>query len=86
MRQDRKRTVVNRAKKDELKTVLKLAKSKPTAENVSKAFSALDKAAKVGLIHKGKAARTKSRLPSAKATPQKSTKISPKKQNPKKSK
>lgn len=65
MRQDRQRTVVNRAKKDSLKKLLKLADTKPTAENVRAAFSALDKAAKVGLIPKGRADRKKSRLPQA---------------------
>lgn len=68
MRQDRKRTEVNRAKKDSLKKIVKLAEDKPTTENISKAFSALDKAAKVGLIPKGRADRKKSRLPTVTAT------------------
>lgn len=68
MRQDRKRTAVNRAKKDNLKKVIKLAETKPTAENVSLAFSALDKAAKSGLIPKGRADRKKSRLPQPKTS------------------
>ena len=63
MRQDHKRTLVNRTKKENLKKVVKLAETKPTTENVSKAFSALDKAVKVGLIPKGRADRKKSRLP-----------------------
>lgn len=62
MRQDHKRTVVNRAKKETLKKVLKLSEVQPTSENLGKAFSALDKAVKVGLIPKGRADRKKSRL------------------------
>lgn len=65
MRQDRKRTMVNRIKKDNLKKIVKLAETKPTVESLSKAFSALDKAVKVGLIPKGRADRKKSRLPKA---------------------
>ena len=63
MRQDRHRTEVNRAKKANLKKAIKLAETNPTAENVSKAYSALDKAAKINLIPKGRADRKKSRLP-----------------------
>lgn len=63
MRQDRSRTLVNRAKKEALKAILKVAETKPTAENVSSAFSALDKAVKTKLIPKGRADRKKSRLP-----------------------
>ena len=71
MRQDQKRTLINRAKKEDLKRAIKLAEIKPTSENVSKAFSALDKAVKVGLIPKGRANRKKSRLPKVSATARK---------------
>jgi len=71
MHQDQKRTVVNRVKKDTLKKIVKLAETKPTSENISKAFSALDKAAKVGLIPKGRADRKKSRLPKVASAPAK---------------
>lgn len=77
MRQDQKRTLVNRAKKDALKKIVKQAETTPTSENLSKAFSALDKAAKIGLIPKGRADRKKSRLPIAKASVSK-TKVSSK--------
>jgi small subunit ribosomal protein S20 len=75
MRQDKARTLVNRRKIDTLKKVLKQANAKPTSENLSKAFSSLDKAAKKGLIPKARANRKKSRLalknptPVSKATP-----------------
>lgn len=63
MHQDRKKTAVNRIKKDGLKKAIKLAETNPTPENLSHAFSALDKAAKIGLIPQGRADRKKSRLP-----------------------
>lgn len=62
MRQDKARSIVNREKIDALKKVLKLATTKPTSENLSKAFSSLDRAAKKGLIPKARANRKKSRL------------------------
>lgn len=62
MRQDQARAKTNRVKIDALKKSLKQANAKPTAENLSKAFSSLDKAAKKGLIPKGRADRRKSRL------------------------
>lgn len=71
MRQDHKKTLVNRTKKENLKKTLKLASVKPTTENVSKAFSALDKAVKIGLIPKGRADRKKSRLPKISSVSQK---------------
>ncbi len=84
MRQDQKRTLANRAQKENLKKAIKLAETKPTAENVSKAFSALDKAVKVHLIPKGRADRKKSRLPKVSATTQKTklTKTAPKTTKP----
>lgn len=62
MRQDKAREKVNRAKKVVLKKTLKLAQTEPNQKNLSAAFSALDKAAKVGLIPKGRADRKKARL------------------------
>lgn len=62
MRQDKARTLTNRVKIDELKKSIKKATTTPTSENLSKAFSSLDKAAKKGLIPKGRADRKKSRL------------------------
>ena len=62
MRQERKRTAANKLKKDNLKTLIKKVRVNKNAENLTAVFSALDKAAKVGLIHKNKSARLKSRL------------------------
>lgn len=62
MRQDKARTIRNRAKIDALKKSIKLATTNPSTENLSLAFSSLDKAAKKGLIPKARADRKKSRL------------------------
>lgn len=62
MRQDAARAKTNRVKIEALKKSLKQANADPTAENLSRAFSSLDKAAKKGLIPKGRADRRKSRL------------------------
>ncbi len=62
MRQDKARERQNRAKKDVLKKTLKLVQIEPNQKNLSSAFSALDRAAKTGLIPKGRADRKKSRL------------------------
>lgn len=62
MRQDQARAKTNRVKIEALKKSLKLANAIPNAENISKAFSSLDKAAKKNLIPKGRADRRKSRL------------------------
>jgi len=45
-----------------MKESVSAARKKPTPTNLKKAFSALDRAAKKKIIHKGKAARLKSRL------------------------
>lgn len=65
MRQDKARTLRNRAKIDVLKKALKSVVTKPSSENLSQAFSQLDKAAKKGLIPKARADRKKSRLAKA---------------------
>lgn len=62
MRQDRTRTLRNKRRETAVKTLIKDARKSPTAKNLSAAFSALDKAAKVNLIHKNKSARLKARL------------------------
>lgn len=66
LRQDVKREQENKRIKTMFKKLLKQAKAQPNAENFSKAYSALDKAAKEHVIHKNKAARLKSSI--AKAT------------------
>ena len=62
LRQDRARTKINAVKRSQLKTAIKETKGKKSAETLAKAFSALDKAVKRGLIHNNKAARQKSSL------------------------
>lgn len=62
MRKDKTRTARNRARENVLKKLIKTARRQSNLKNLSAAFSALDKAAKVNLIHKNKSARLKSRL------------------------
>lgn len=62
MRQDKARSLKNRVKINALKKALKQVTLKQNAENLSAAFSSLDRAAKKGLIPKGQADRKKSRL------------------------
>lgn len=65
-RQSLKRRALNRAKKSELKTMIKkvrTAKDKETArEAFNKVVSLLDKLATKGIIHKNKASNQKSKL------------------------
>lgn len=84
MRQERKRTAANKMKKANLRVLLKKARRDKTTENLTSIFSALDKAAKTGLIHKNKASRLKSRL--SKKTAQVNTKPAKKKTKKKVSK
>lgn len=58
LRVSRAKTLVNRRRKESLKTVLKTA----SADSLSKAFSLIDKSAKWGIIEKNRANRMKSRL------------------------
>lgn len=68
-RQAEKRTANNQQIKKSIKTALKAFKTNPTAENVSKAQSEYDKAAKKGLLKKNTASRRKAALAKiAKAT------------------
>lgn len=62
MRQDKKRTQINKSRKGIVKKLIDKAQKKPTKENITAAISAVDKLAKVKVIHKNKAARIKSRL------------------------
>lgn len=61
-RQAVKRTEHNQAIKKDIKTALKAFKANPTAENMSKAQSEYDKAAKKGLLKKNTASRRKASL------------------------
>lgn len=62
MRKDKVRTKRNAARESVLKNLVKKARKTPSQETLKAAFSALDKAAKVKIIHKNKASRIKSRL------------------------
>ena len=62
VRKDKVRTARNKKREDTLKSLIKKVRSSKSAKDLKAAFSALDKAAKVKLIHKNKAARLKSRL------------------------
>lgn len=62
LRKDKKRTVENKRKKDELKRALKKARRLHTSASIVAAVRSLDKAAKNNLIHRNKAARLKSKL------------------------
>ncbi len=62
LKKDKKRTKVNKPIRQAYKEVVKLMRKEPTVENLKKAYSQLDKAAKAKIIHKAKASRLKSRL------------------------
>lgn len=66
MRQDVKRTNKNQKYLTEIKkgikSLFKMKKSSKSAEKQKKIYSIIDKAAKVKVIHKNKAARLKSRV------------------------
>lgn len=62
LRADRKKAGFNRATKTKAKTAVDNFKSLLTLDSLSKAFSAVDKAAKKGVIKNGKADRIKARL------------------------
>lgn len=62
LRQDKKREKDNDAFRDTLAQIVKKAKKDQSKESISKAFSILDKAVKKNILHKNKAARTKSSL------------------------
>lgn len=62
LKQDKKRTGVNKVYRENLRRAVKQARKEKSAKAVKLAYSALDKAAKKKVIHKNKAARLKSRL------------------------
>jgi small subunit ribosomal protein S20 len=63
-RQDIKRAVRNQAIRSKVKTVVKQAREagQPAADSLRAAISALDSAARKGILHPNAAARKKSRL------------------------
>lgn len=62
VRKDKTRTVRNNKRKSLLKSLIKKARNQKSPESLKAVYSALDKAAKVKLIHPNKSARLKSRL------------------------
>lgn len=64
-RKDKVRTARNQKRLGFLKKALKDARKNPNVKSLASAFSALDKAAKVKVIHPNRAARLKSRLSKA---------------------
>jgi small subunit ribosomal protein S20 len=72
MRQSRRRQATNQATKSKVKNATRILKkslsegnAQDAAEALKKTMSALDKAAKKGVIHKNTASRKKSRLAKA---------------------
>jgi small subunit ribosomal protein S20 len=62
MRQAARRKVFNDRRRRAAKVAIKETKEKKTAETLSTAFAAIDKAVKRGVMHKNAAARKKSQL------------------------
>ena len=62
VRKDKTRTTRNKRRELTVKSLVKKARTTKSKKDLQAAFSALDKAAKVKLIHPNKAARLKSRL------------------------
>ncbi len=62
LRHDRKRTVQTKRILSGLQKLVKSMRKKPTQKSLTAAFTALDKAAKIHVIHKNKAVRLKARL------------------------
>ena len=62
LRRDRRRAAINLKTREAYKEAVRLARREPSEENLKKAYSQLDRAAKKKVIHKNKAARLKSRL------------------------
>ena len=62
VRKDKVRTARNKKRELNLKALIKKVRVSKSAKDLQAVFSALDKAAKVGLIHKNKSSRLKSRL------------------------
>lgn len=68
VRKDKTRTAKNVKRKLVIKSLLKKARVSKSSKDLQAVFSALDKAAKVKLIHPNKAARLKSRLTKGNST------------------
>lgn len=62
VRKDKVRTARNQKRENFLKSAIKKVRRSKSAKDLQTVYSALDKAAKVKLIHPNKASRLKSRL------------------------
>ncbi len=62
LRADKKKATFNKATKTKAKSAIDAFKALLTTESLSKVFSAVDRAAKKGVIKEGKANRIKARL------------------------
>lgn len=62
MRRDKRRSLINQKIRRQMREAVKIMRKKPTKKALQKASQALDRAAKKGIIHRGKASRLKSRL------------------------
>ena len=62
LRAGKRKEAVNKLTATRMDIAIRTAKKKKVASAVSLAFSAIDRAAKVNIIHKNKAARLKSQL------------------------
>lgn len=62
VRKDKTRTIRNSQRENAFKKALKDTRKNPNTKTLSAAFSALDKAVKVNIIHRNKSARLKSKL------------------------
>lgn len=62
LRQTKRKTLFNRPLKSKAKSMMDIMKKLPSAENLTKAFSAIDIAVKRNIFHKNKAARLKSQM------------------------
>lgn len=62
LRRDNRRTEINKPIRSRMRRVIIEAQNDPSKDNLSLAYSAIDRAAKKKVIHKNTASRLKSRL------------------------
>ncbi len=62
LRRDNRRTAINKPIRSRMKRLIREAQSDPNKDNLSLAYSAIDRAAKKKVIHKNAASRLKSGL------------------------
>ena len=79
LRASERKAEINRPLKSKARTMVKKMRTSPSEENLKAAYSALDKAVKKKIIHKGKASRLKSRLAKLLANTKEKTKKTGKK-------